>query len=718
MKANRVFITGMGAITPAGSGVSALREFLKSGTSFIGDLHLFPVSQENRFPVGEIQADLESDTIPRTHQLALSAAREALKHAANPPDALVLGVTTGGMLTTETLLKQGISDPAAFRFHATGSVAEYLEEELGCKGPVLTVSTACSSGAAAIKTAAEMLRAGQAKQILAGGADCLCRLTCYGFKSLQLIDPKGAKPWDQQRRGMSVAEASALVLLEAGEESPDNALAEILGAGLSCDAYHPSSPHPDGDGALAAMTAAIRDAEISLSDVDYISLHGTGTPDNDLSEAKALVRLFGEHPPRFSSVKGALGHSLAASGAVEAVISVLCTQLGQIPANTGCTLPDPALKTVPALQPVKAEVETVLSNSFGFGGNNAVLVLGTVRKKRTVSEKKHLPLRILGQSCITGAGRLGESLEKLLAGENCKGILSPADLSQNLSPGAVRRMKRLPRMVLSLAISAFEQSGCPEKPDAVYMGTGWGPLSETHDFLTRLFASDEKFTSPTDFIGSVHNAPAGHAAMHFGARGPNITVTGGDSSFEQALMAADLLAGNRENPFLLLAADEFHSALSPLFDPSVLESEYSDGGGAFCVKKSEKAEGICISPLFFENGEGNPEIISSLIRKLETQQNDFAAIMAGIPAAFREKGEDQLQEFVSLAKWNCPVADYRKWTGEFASASAVAAVLSSAFVRAGEIPAALCMGTPCDLKGKGILLLGLGKFVTAVGITP
>ncbi len=709
---------GMGAVTPAGSGVSALRDCLKKGTCFIGSLHLFPVSQENRLRVGEIRADLEPDRIPRTHQLALTAAREAVKNAANPPDAIIVGVTTGGMLTTENLLKQGISDPAAFRFHATGSVAEYLAENMGCTGPVITVSTACSSGAVAIKTAVEMLRAGQAKQILAGGADCLCRLTYYGFKSLQLIDPQGSRPFDQHRRGMSVAESAAMLLLQAGDEPPDNALGEILGAGLSCDAYHPSSPHPDGNGAFSAMTSAIRDADISLSDVDYISLHGTGTPDNDLSEAKAIIRMFGENPPHFSSVKGALGHSLAASGAVEAVISILCTDMGLIPANTGCTQPDPALKIIPVLQPIKADVKTVLSNSFGFGGNNAALVLGSAREKRSFSEKNLLPLRILGQSCITGAGRLKESLEKMNAGENCKGILSLADLSKNLSPGTVRRMKRLPRMVLSLAISAWEQSACEEKPEAVYLGTGWGPLSETHDFLTRLFESDEKFTSPTDFIGSVHNAPAGHVAMHFGAKGPNITVTGGDSSFEQALITANLLAENSSNPFLIMAADEFHPALSSLFDPSVSDAVHSDGGAALCVKRSEDTEGIFISPLFFENAGGNPDIVLSLIRTLESSGEEFAAILAGIPSVFREKGEQQLQNFLSLAKWNLPVIEYRKWIGEFASASAVATVMGSAFVRNGEIPAALCQGKTCNLKEKGILLLGLGKFVTAVGIRP
>ena len=179
---------------------------------------------------------------------------------------------------------------------------------------------------------------------------------------------------------MSVAEGAALLLLAADE--PDQALAEILGAGMSCDAYHPAAPHPQGEGALAAMQAALSDAGLTPADIDYVNLHGTGTRDNDQAEARALAALFGSKMPRLSSIKGASGHSLAAAGAIEAVVSAISISEGLIPANTGCRHPDPGLKLDPVLQPIQKKVDTVLSNSFGFGGNNASLVLCSPGKQR------------------------------------------------------------------------------------------------------------------------------------------------------------------------------------------------------------------------------------------------------------------------------------------------------------------------------------------------
>ena len=290
------------------------------------------------------------------------------------PDLIVVGTTTAGMHTTERLLNAGTLDPQAYRRHAAGSVAEDLAARYGCSGPVLTVSTACSSGAVAIKIALEMLRAGAARRALVGGADSLCRLTYYGFNCLQLIDPQGARPLDRERRGMSVAEGAGMLLLTVDGE-PDRALAEVLGAGLSCDAYHPAAPHPEGDGAYAAMAAALADSGVSAAAIDYINLHGTGTPDNDRAEARAVGRLFDARTP-VSSIKGATGHSLAAAGAIEAVVAAICIREGLVPANTGLRLRDPEISLAPVTEPRRMRVNTVLSNSFGFGGNNAAVVIG------------------------------------------------------------------------------------------------------------------------------------------------------------------------------------------------------------------------------------------------------------------------------------------------------------------------------------------------------
>ncbi|MBN1495394.1 MAG: beta-ketoacyl-[acyl-carrier-protein] synthase family protein [Spirochaetes bacterium] len=718
MDGTRVFITGMGVLSALGSGTGAHVDALKENRSGIRPLGLFPASPGNLLPAGEYSGDLPEPGMPRTHRLALAAMREACAGRDIVPDAVIIGTTTGGMALTEELLRAGERDAARYLHHSTSSVAEYIAGALSCRGPVLTITTACSSGTAAIKLACELLRSGRARCVLAGGADSLCRLTYYGFNALQLIDPDGARPLDRSRRGMSVSEGAAMLLLEAAASAPANAIAEILGGGLSCDAYHPASPHPDGDGARAAMSAAIEDAGTSVSGIGYINLHGTGTVDNDRSEARAVRALFGANIPPLSSVKGATGHSLAAAGAIEAVISALSMQKGFLPANTGCIDPDPDLGLVPLAEACETPVATVLSNSFGFGGNNACLVLGKPSAGRAPLPKALPPLfEIRGGSCVTGAGDIEATLAHLEEGMECRGLLPLADISKNLPPREVRRLKRLPRLAVALAMAARDSaSGAPSD---IFFGTAWGPLSETNDFLAKLFESDEQYTSPTDFVGSVHNAPAGQAAIWLKATGANVTVTGGDCSFEEALFAAGLAAGSGD--LLVMAADEHHEILSPLFDASAAIAQVpSDGGGALLLRRSEAPGGAAIAPLFYENTAGNPEIMLSLIAALggpERISSDYAAIFAGMPAASRQQSEARLHEFISATGFSGAVVDYRALIGEFASSSAAAAAIAARLAGKGTLPASLAGGASLPLNGKGILILGLGAFVTAAGIT-
>jgi 3-oxoacyl-(acyl-carrier-protein) synthase len=202
----------------------------------------------------------------------------------------------------------------------------------------------------------------------------MCRLTYYGFNSLQIVDRSGPHPMDRDRHGMSVAEGAAMLLLTAADQAPPHAVAEVVGGGLSCDAYHPAAPHPEGRGAREAMLAALEDAGLSPDAVDYINLHGTGTVENDLAEAAALKSVFINHFPPVSSVKGSFGHSLAAAGAIEAVVAALCLREGFMPANVGWRHQDEAIGFRPLTAPRRQPLKTVLSNSFGFGGNNAALV--------------------------------------------------------------------------------------------------------------------------------------------------------------------------------------------------------------------------------------------------------------------------------------------------------------------------------------------------------
>lgn len=715
-----IYLTGIGIISPLGHGCAETIDALRKNRTGIRPLTLFSVPHTPPLPVGEITCPLTDTDIPRAHQMALLAAKDALASAKIPPDAVVVGVTTGGISKTEENLKSGEYASLDYRYHSPSSVTEHIARFCKCKGPVLTVSTACASGTAAIIIAVKLLQSGLAKRVLAGGADALCRLTYHGFNALQLIDSSGAHPFDLNRKGMCVAEGAATILLEKSDEIPRNAVAEILGTGLSCDAYHETAPHPKGRGAFEAMAAAVKEAGLSPTDVDYINLHGTGTIDNDLSEALAIHQLFGNRIPKLSSIKGATGHSLAASGAIETAISAMCLSENLIPANSGWRTFDPKLNLFPVPEPMEEKVNTILSNSFGFGGNNAAIVIGTPRKIPVNHFQKPHSLVVAGSACITGAGKTAATMDAFFSGKSCQGRLSDSEVSENLPKKQIRRLKRLPRISLSLASAALEAAHPAGSPSAVFFSTGWGSLSETDDFLMKLYQNNEKLSSPMDFIGSVHNAPAGQIAMMHGVTGPNITMTGGNYSFEQALIAASLLSPDNEPPVLVVGADEFHHRLSPLIDVSVAKNPvFSDGGGALCLKKGES--GIRIRPSFYRPAGRSSTVVSSLIDHLggpENIQERFGAILAGIPEAERSIAETQMDQFLSVSGIPMPVIDYRKTIGDFASASAVAVTIAVHLVEQGFIPGFFSGGKDLFLNHKGILVMGAGSVITAIEVCP
>lgn len=718
----RVRIAGTGVICALGAGNDRVIRAIADGRSGIAPLTRFKASHTPPLPVGESPAITEDPHLPQTIYLARVAADQAMAATNHAPDAIVLGVTTGGMAVTEELLKKGCDTPEAYRCHGIGTVAQDLAARFQCKGPVLTVSTACSSGGCAIAMAVAMIRSGGYERVLAGGADSLCRLTYYGFKSLQLIDPEGAKPLDLERRGMSVAEGAGLLLLEATDAPFDGI--EVLGAGLSCDAHHPAQPHPEGDGALSAMKTALSGAGLDVHQIDYINLHGTGTVDNDRSESAAVNRLFNDTPPPLSSIKGATGHSLAASGAIEAVVAALSVDKGLIPANTGCRIPDPSLKVTPMDRPTRRSINTVLVNSFGFGGNNAAVVIGRSPDRLEIPDSimaSPNPLTAIGWSAVTGAGFTEETVHNLTEGHGCKGRIDTPILCRGLAPGVIRRVKRLSQMALALLADIKSEAGTPI-PKSVFFGTGWGSLSETHDFLESLFESDEKFSSPTDFIGSVHNAAAGQIALMSQATGANLTLSGGDYAFEQALLSAQMLSGDSD-PVLVLGADETHDKLSPLFDPSVaLDPLLSDGGGALMLSRVPEATGPTVTLSYFSSDfKENALDLHDLVDRLGGAGkicSEYGLIMAGLPAVQRAEGQKQLDQFLKLTGFQGDVLDYRPLTGEYATSAAVATVFAVSRVNAGRIARPAAEPDKSTPEARAVLILGLGSVVTAIEVVP
>lgn len=394
MREPEVWITGMGIITALGRGVKAQAEALEKERTGIA----YPVILKTRhhLPVGEIplsdaalaeQAGIDASLpLVRTALLGILAVKEALQTACVAAEDLnqtgfISSTTVGGMTATEEFFYRYENDAAVQVFidkldcgDSTRDIAAFTS----LSGFTTTLSTACSSSANAIMLGARLIRRGRLQRAVCGGADALSRFTLNGFHALMLTEKVPCRPFDKNRQGLNLGEGAAYLVLESPAEAQRRGvkpLARLAGYANTNDAFHQTASSPEGVAAYEAMRQALSRAGISPEEVSYINTHGTGTPNNDESEGRALQRLFGAHLPPFSSTKPFTGHTLAAAGAVEAVFSVLAIQKGLLWANLNFREPmeDPAI--IPVLTTHKASVKTVVSNSFGFGGNNTSLVI-------------------------------------------------------------------------------------------------------------------------------------------------------------------------------------------------------------------------------------------------------------------------------------------------------------------------------------------------------
>lgn len=312
------------------------------------------------------------------------AVRAAIARYGAQRVGVFLGTSTSGILQTELAYRR--RDPATGalpadfiygKTHNVFSVADFTRHYFGLTGPAVVVSSACSSSARVFVSARRMIASGLIDAAVVGGVDTLCLTTLYGFNSLGLMSEQACRPFDAQRNGISIGEAAAFALLEHPPAQLDADAVLLSGTGESSDAYHMSSPHPDGLGARMAMQGALKMAGLQPAEIDYINLHGTATPTNDAAECKAVQQVFGSRMP-CSSTKGATGHTLGAAGGVEAVICALVLQHGLLPAGLNTRELDPALDLDYLLVNREQRAAHVLSNSFGFGGTNCSLIFSRV----------------------------------------------------------------------------------------------------------------------------------------------------------------------------------------------------------------------------------------------------------------------------------------------------------------------------------------------------
>lgn len=389
-----IFITGYGTISSIGKNVEETYASLLAEKTGIKQ-GLKP--HTNRFKVGEIS--LSNDELmstfglktkgSRTALLGMVAAKEAFKGhelSSEIRTGLISGTSVGGMDVSETEYeKYHNGEPTNvlnYLHHPSGTSTEQMAQELGIDGFVNTISTACSSAANAIMMGARMILAGKLDRVIVGGTDSMTKFTISGFRSLMIFDEDFCRPFDETRKGLNLGEGAGFLVIESEKSiqiTKKTPLAKLSGWSNASDAFHQTASSPEGNGAILAMTKALEIANLKASDIGYANAHGTATPNNDLSESKAFIKIFDGKVPAFSSTKAYTGHTLAASGGIEAVISILTMNNSVLFPNLNHTLPIEETGLMPVKKVQKGvEVNHVLSNSFGFGGNNSTLIFSKI----------------------------------------------------------------------------------------------------------------------------------------------------------------------------------------------------------------------------------------------------------------------------------------------------------------------------------------------------
>jgi 3-oxoacyl-[acyl-carrier-protein] synthase-1 len=399
----------MGIVSALGNNVAETLQMLRENRNGIAPLRYLKTAH-TEFPVGEVKMTNEEmirllnipDNVPttRTSLMGMLAVREAICHGGLDPQspekqvthfsgiagrrvALISGTTVGGMDKSEQFYLDFLENDtknAYISTHDCGTCTEMIADYFGIFSQVDTISTACSSAANAILLGAELLKSGCADIVVAGGSECITKFHLNGFNTLMILDKEPCRPFDATRAGLNLGEGAAYVVMQREDSTQTKSLAVLRGYANTCDAFHQTASSPDGEGAYLAMKQALENANLQPQDIDYINAHGTGTQNNDVSEGMAIVRLFGEKIPPVSSTKAFTGHTTSAAGGVETVISILALQHNFIPVNLNFKEKMEGLPFTPytahhdGLDPQSPALKNVLSNSFGFGGNDTSLV--------------------------------------------------------------------------------------------------------------------------------------------------------------------------------------------------------------------------------------------------------------------------------------------------------------------------------------------------------
>ncbi|MFO0736308.1 MAG: beta-ketoacyl-[acyl-carrier-protein] synthase family protein [Labilithrix sp.] len=677
-----IVVTGVGAVTALGASARATWERVLRGDRALAPISLFDPGDVRSRVVAEVTGLAVPESASRTSELALRAAREAISGARLDVRAkrtgLIVGGTTAGMLETEGLLATLLSTRvgsaeregalAKMLAHPLSAPTDRLVEELGPFARARSISSACSSGANALVIGALWLELGLVEAVVCGAADALCRVIVAGFNALGALDPEGARPFDASRKGLTLGEGAGFVVLE--RDAPEKrAKCTLLGWATRSEAHHITNPEASGAIPAAAMRAALARAGIGADDVDFVDAHGTGTPLNDPMETKALGSVFGARLRELpvSSQKGQIGHTLAAAGAVEAVITALAIEDGRLPPTGGLREPDATC----ALRHVRVEEKQVVrvaaSSSFGFGGMDTVLVLGA----RGTAAPACAPRRsvvITGVAALTPAG--------LFCGPDAvdaaarRGGTSVTIADDALDAERARRLDRASRIATVVVRGALP---VPADDAALVLGIAFGAVDATAEFMRRLRDKGPRLVRPADFPSLVPSSPAGHVSIYLGLRGPAFVVADLAASGECAVAQAWELVASGEVARACAAAVEEKSAIVE----GALSAVFGGAGG------ETRAEGG--ASLTLEVDAGQPRM--ARLEGVWTWREEGPDLPAPPPGAIVVGTAPAPDAWRDCPRMTCEAAGTHEAVGAIGAAVAVARVAR------GEVPAALFVGS-------------------------
>ncbi len=590
----------MGIISPLGRGLAATEAALREGRDCVSVVTAFDTSKCRSKMAGHVTslpapASKKEARLHRASLMMIHAVREML--AGDPafvPDAMVVGTTSGGMSFGEQFYRAQVSG-----IRITGRaalIANYppqkapmdAMEAVGFRAPLQVIANACASGTNAIGHAFHLIRAGLKRRVLCGGYDAISEMVYVGFDSLQASTTEKVRPFDKARTGLVLGEGAAVLALEDFESALERGapiLAEITGYGISTDNHHLTQPHPSGIGPEMAMRRALEDAALTPDEVDYINAHGTATPFNDGSEGAAIAKIFGASVP-VSSTKAMMGHSLGAAGAIEAVFSVLAIRSGFLPPNINFNERDAAWDLdIVANAARESRVECVVSNSFGFGGTNASVVIEAKRDADTPirahasadRSARVTSANIAGTGCVTPLGKCAEETARRIRARECamlndvknpengrlySAALVPREFTSHL--GREPRLRRASAISLLAAAAGIEAAGSILKSNpgmksrlAIVFGVSSGGVQYTRRFYEQIVKQGANAASPLLFPETVYNAPASHLAAMIGIDGATYTLVGDGTVGLQALeFGAQLIATGDADDVLVVAAEE------------------------------------------------------------------------------------------------------------------------------------------------------------------